>query len=77
MSSFKRLGGGWVIDGGEPIPESLRKFMSSKYLQVYIVRSGRLTAANGDDSDKPDDPVEPETEASVDYGYDEYENILE
>lgn len=77
MSSFKRLGGGWVIDGGEPIPESLRKFMSSKYLPVYIVRSGRLTAAYGDDSDEPDDPVEPDDEASVDHGYDEYGNILE
>lgn len=79
ICSFKRLGDGWEIQGGEPVPKSIKKFISNqpKYKQVYKVKGERLVGASGDDSNKPDEPAEPEKEASVDYGYDEYGNILE
>ena len=79
ISSFKRLGDGWVIHGGEPVPKSIKKFISNqpKYKQVYKVKGESLVSASDDDSNKPDEPDEPEKEASVDYGYDEFGDILE
>lgn len=79
ISSFKRLGDGWAIHGGEPVPKSIKKFISDqpKYIQVYKVKGERLVGASGDSSAEPDESAEPEKEASVDYGYDEFGNILE
>lgn len=60
ISSFKRLGSGWSITNGVPVPNSLIKYV--KNAPVCEISGERLISI-------PDE--------SVDYGYDEFGDILE
>lgn len=66
MSSFKRLDGDWEIFGGAPKLKKLKGYYVMA--QLYEIKGERLVRTAYDDADE---------DLSVDYGYDEFGNILE
>ena len=61
ISSFEKLGSGWSIVSGIPVPDSLIKYVN--IAPVYEIKLDRLVNVSYDES--------------VDYGYDEFGDILE
>lgn len=71
ISSFKKLDNDWNIINGVPVLKKLNKYVN--YAALYEIKGERLISLSNNQSVSEED----EENLSVDYGYDEYGDILE
>ncbi len=71
ISSFKKLDSDWNIVNGVPVLKKLNEYVN--YAVIYEIKGERLIPLSDNQSVSEED----DDGASVDYGYDEFGNILE
>lgn len=71
ITSFKRLDSDWIIIGGSPVLKRLRDFVLRS--PIYEIKNEHLILISESQSVSEED----DDDASVDYGFDEFGDILE
>ena len=71
ISSFKKLDNDWIIANGVPVLKELKEYIN--YVPLYEIKGERLVSLSNNQSVSEED----DENLSVDYGYDEFGNILE
>lgn len=71
ISSFKKLDNDWMIANGVPVLKELKEYIN--YVPLYEIKGERLVSLSNNQSVSEED----DENLSVDYGYDEFGNILE